>query len=73
MAHIKISSEVTGSVWKIEAGVGSSVAQDASIMIIESMKMEIPLLSSHSGQVVEILVSEGEAVEEGQVLAIIET
>jgi acetyl-CoA carboxylase biotin carboxyl carrier protein len=71
MALIRINSEVAGSVWKIETGVGDCIAQDESIMIIESM--EIPLLSSHSGLIVEILVSEGDAVEDGQVLAIIET
>ena len=73
MALIRISSEVTGSVWKIETGVGNSIAQDEPILIIESMKMEIPLLSSHSGRIVEIMVSEGDAVEDGQVLAIVET
>lgn len=72
MAHIKIVSEVTGKVWKIEMSEGARVSVDDSIMIVESMKMEIPVVSSDAGRLVEILVKEGDSVEDGQVVAVIE-
>lgn len=73
MARIKIVSEVTGKVWKIEMSEGAQVSADDSIMIVESMKMEIPVVSSDAGRLVEILVKEGDSVEDGQVVAVIET
>ncbi|MBO6948946.1 MAG: biotin/lipoyl-binding protein [Rhodospirillales bacterium] len=73
MARLEVKSEVTGTVWKIEKSVGDSVAEFDDIMILESMKMEIPAPSPADGKVVEILVEEGVAVEEGQVLAIVES
>lgn len=73
MARLEVKSEVTGTVWKIEKLVGDSVAEFDDIMILESMKMEIPAPSPADGKVVEILVEEGVAVEEGQVLAIVES
>ena len=72
MARIKIVSEVTGKVWKIEMSEGAQVSADDSIMIVESMKMEIPVVSSDAGRLVEILVKEGDSVEDGQVVAVIE-
>ena len=72
MARIKIVSEVTGKVWKIEMSEGAQVSVDDSIMIVESMKMEIPVVSSDAGRLVEILVKEGDSVEDGQVVAVIE-
>ncbi|MBU4611793.1 acetyl-CoA carboxylase biotin carboxyl carrier protein subunit [Achromobacter sp. GG226] len=72
MARIDIRSEVTGKVWKVEAPVGTSVQEDDPILIIESMKMEIPVVATDSGSVVELLVGEGDAVEDGQVVAVLE-
>lgn len=72
MARVQVVSEVSGSVWKIECGSGAQVGADDTIMIIESMKMEIPVASPRAGTVVEIRVTEGEAVKEGQVVAVIE-
>ena len=72
MARIEIQSEVTGKVWKVEAPVGTTVQEDDPILIIESMKMEIPVMATEGGSVVELLVSEGDAVEDGQVVAILE-
>ncbi len=72
MARVQVLSEVSGSVWKIEVASGSDVGADDTILIIESMKMEIPVASPRAGRVVEIKVAEGEAVKEGQVVAIIE-
>lgn len=72
MARIEVKAEVTGKVWKILVPVGSPVAADDSVMIVESMKMEIPVVSEEGGTVVELRVGEGDAVEDGQVVAIIE-
>lgn len=65
MAETSILSEVHGSIWKIVVKVGDSVAADEPVAIVESMKMEIPVLAIESGIVVEIFVSEGQAVAEG--------
>ena len=72
MARIEVLAEVTGKVWKIQMLEGVSVNEDDSIMIIEAMKMEIPVFSTDAGQLIEILVKEGESVEDGQVVAVIE-
>jgi acetyl-CoA carboxylase biotin carboxyl carrier protein len=71
MADIKIKSEVTGSVWKIEKQVGDAIASGDIIMLIESMKMEIPVISEDSGTLSEILVKQGDSVAEGGVVAIV--
>lgn len=73
MARIEVKSEVTGKIWKIETSVGSKVDADEPMMIVESMKMEIPVCSEEGGTVVELLVAEGDAVEDGQVVAILES
>ena len=67
----EVKSEVGGSVWKIEVAVGQSVAPGDTLLIIESMKMEIPLESPVAGTVQEIRVSESDMVDEDQVLLII--
>jgi acetyl-CoA carboxylase biotin carboxyl carrier protein len=73
MARIEVRAEVTGKVWKVEAPEGSRVEADDPILIVESMKMEIPVACEKGGTVVELRVAEGEAVEDGQVVAIVET
>lgn len=72
MAELRVRSEIAGSVWKIEVAVGDRVAEDDPLMILESMKMEIPLLAPRAGTVREILVKEGEPVAEGDVAVILE-
>jgi acetyl-CoA carboxylase biotin carboxyl carrier protein len=67
---VKVISEVVGSVWKCECESGQTVHEGDVLFIIESMKMEIPVESTHAGKVTEILVKEGEPVAEGQVLAV---
>lgn len=69
MAVIDVASEVTGSVWKIVATVGQTLNEEDEMIIIESMKMEIPLAMPENGTVTEILVAESDAVTEGQVVA----
>ena len=73
MPSIDVESEITGKVWKLVASVGTKVGADDVIMIIESMKMEIPVGAPTAGTVTELLVAEGDDVNEGQSVARIET
>ena len=72
MASIEVKSVVTGSVWKIVASVGQQLAPGDEIMVLESMKMEIPVIAEDGGTLRELRVAEGAAVSEGQVLAVID-
>ena len=71
MARIEVESEVAGNVWKVEVQVGDSVAEGDVLIILESMKMEIPVESPAAGTIVEILVAPEDAVEEDQLLAVL--
>ena len=73
MARSEVKSEISGRVWKLEASVGDRLAADDAILIVESMKMEIPVSSPVAGRVIEIRVAEADLVEEGQVVAVLET
>lgn len=64
-----VRSELTASVFKIEVAVGDRVEEGQPLVVLESMKMEIPVVADRAGAVEEILVSEGEVVEEGAVVA----
>ena len=64
----KIRSEVSGSVWKVEVVVGQKVNEGDTLVVVESMKMEIPVTAPSAGTVTEILVAEGEAVVDDQVI-----
>ncbi len=68
----EVEAQITGSLFRIEKTVGDTVAEEEIIMIIESMKMEIPVEAPCAGRIAEIRVGEGDAVEEGAVLAVIE-
>ena len=72
MKRTTIASEITGKVWKIEAAAGSKLAEDDPIVILESMKMEIPVVAPRAGTVAEVLVDDSEPVEFGQVLLVIQ-
>lgn len=72
MAIEDVISEVKGKVWQIEAKVGASVDEDDPVIVLESMKMEIPVVAPADGKVTAILVKEGDPVDEGQVIATIE-
>lgn len=72
MATQNVESEVTGNVWKIEVREGDIVEEEDVIMILESMKMEIPVEAPCAGKVTRILVNEKDPVKEDQVVAIIE-
>ena len=72
MGLINVESEVTGKVWKIESEVGNSVSEGDVLLIIESMKMEIPIESPASGTLRELRVNKDDSVDEDQVIAVIE-
>ena len=72
MADVEIKTEIAGTVWKIVAGVGDAVEEDEPILILESMKMEIPVVATDAGVVKSIGVAEGDVVDEEQVVAIVE-
>ena len=63
-----LSSEISGSIWKINCKVGDVIEAGQEVLIIESMKMEIPVVSNITGVVVSIFVDEGEMVNEDQKL-----
>ena len=69
---IEIEAQITGNIWKIEKKVGDSVEEEDVILIIESMKMEIPVEAPCSGRISEIRTAEGESVEEGDVLVVLD-
>jgi len=68
----EVIGEETGTVWKLVTAVGQRVDEDEPIVIVESMKMEIPVPAPYDGIVKELRVAEGDVVEEGQVVAILE-
>jgi biotin carboxyl carrier protein len=67
----KVRCEVSGSVWKIEVTVGQQVQEGDTLLVVESMKMEIPVTDESAGTVTEILVAEGEAVVDDQVIIVL--
>ncbi|QQE79343.1 acetyl-CoA carboxylase biotin carboxyl carrier protein subunit [Alicyclobacillus sp. SO9] len=68
----QVTASMAGNVWKVLVKPGDSVEADADIVILESMKMEIPITTESSGTVKEVKVNEGDFVNEGDVLAEIE-
>ena len=71
MAH-KVLAPITGTIWKITSSVGSQHAEEDTVIIMESMKMEMPVEATASGTVKEVRVREGQSVAEGQVVVILE-
>ena len=72
MARIEVKSEITGTVWKVISKPGDRVESGDTLAIVESMKMEIPVITEDGGTVKEILVTEKDPVAEGQVVAVLE-
>jgi acetyl-CoA carboxylase biotin carboxyl carrier protein len=68
----EVKAELVGSVWKITAKPGDQVAEDDTLLILESMKMEIPVMAPRAGTVKEIRVKEKDVVKEGQVLVVLD-
>ena len=63
-----VEAHITGTVWKIECAVGDTIAEGDTVVILESMKMEMPVESEDEGTVRAVLVSEGQTVSEGDPL-----
>ena len=68
----QVEAQIAGNVWKIEKTVGDAVGVEEVILVIESMKMEIPVEAPCAGRIAEIRVAEGDAIEEGAVLVVID-
>ena len=71
MAEVKVLSELNATVWKIEVAPGDRVAEGDTLILLESMKMEIPVAAPCDGVVSAILVKEEQAVVEGETLAVV--
>ena len=69
---VQVAAHITGTVWKIEVKVGDAVSAEQTLVILESMKMEMPVEAPEAGKVSRIAVAEGQAVEEGDVLVELE-
>ena len=67
-----VEAHITGTVWKVECQVGDAVQEGDTVVILESMKMEMPVEAEDPGTVKEILCEEGQAVNEGDTLVILE-
>lgn len=72
MAIVDVKAEIAGTVWKVVAHVGDALEEDDPVVILESMKMEIPVSAPEPGVVKELLVEEGATVTEGSVIAKLE-
>ena len=68
----EVEAHITGTVWKIEVEVGDSVQEGDAVVILESMKMEMPVEAEDPGVVSEIRCSEGQSVSEGDTLVVLE-
>ena len=66
-----VPAHITGTVWKIEVKVGQTVAAGDTLVILESMKMEMPVEATEAGTVKEIRCKEAQAVNEGDVLVVL--
>ncbi len=73
MAKVEVRSEIAGNVWLVEVEAGATVAVDDTLIILESMKMEIPIDAPSAGKVVEVRVAKDDVVAEGDLIAILET
>lgn len=72
MKPTEVVAEVAGKVWKVEARPGAQLAADDPILILESMKMEIPVTAPCAGKLAELRVKEGDMLGEGDIVAVIE-
>jgi acetyl-CoA carboxylase biotin carboxyl carrier protein len=66
-----IDAHITGTVWKIEVAVGDTVEEGDTVVVLESMKMEMPVEAEDEGTVKEIRVAEGQSVSEGDTLVVL--
>ncbi|HUZ23099.1 MAG TPA: biotin/lipoyl-binding carrier protein [Streptosporangiaceae bacterium] len=68
----EVRAEMVANVWKIVAAAGDTVADGDTLVILESMKMEIPVLAEGGGTVARLAVAEGDVIQEGDLIAVIE-
>jgi acetyl-CoA carboxylase biotin carboxyl carrier protein len=68
----EVVASMAGNVWKVIVKVGDQIEEDQDVAILESMKMEIPIAAEFDGTVIEVKVNEGDFVNEGDVIAVIE-
>jgi acetyl-CoA carboxylase biotin carboxyl carrier protein len=68
----EIRAEMVANVWKVVASAGDSISEGDTLVILESMKMEIPVLAESGGTVAQLAVNEGDVVQEGDLIAVIE-
>jgi acetyl-CoA carboxylase biotin carboxyl carrier protein len=73
MTEVKVRAMIGGSIWQIVVAAGDEVAKDDAILIMESMKMEIPVAAPRAGRLKALLVQAGQVVAEDDVVALIET
>ena len=69
---VNVEAHITGTVWKVEVGLGDQVDEGDTVVILESMKMEMPVEAEDPGTVKEINCEEGQSVQEGDVLVVLE-
>lgn len=67
-----VEAHITGTVWTIEVAVGDAVTEGDTVVVLESMKMELPVEAEHEGTVAEIRCEEGQSVAEGDTLVVLE-
>lgn len=72
MATVEVKTEITGNVWKVETTAGSEVEEGDVLIILESMKMEIPVVAPEDGVVKSVHVEEGGVVTEGETVVVLE-
>jgi len=72
MGEIKVPSELNAIVWKIEAAPGQAVAEGDTLIVLEAMKMEIPVMAPRAGTVKTVLVAEKQQVAEGEPLVVLQ-
>jgi len=68
----EVKANMAGNVWKVNVNVGDSVAEGDDVVILESMKMEIPIEAGAAGTIKEVKVNEGDFINEGDVIVVIE-
>jgi len=70
--QVEVKSELGANVWKVLVAPGQKVESDEALVILECMKMEVPVLAPAAGTVVDVMVREGDAIDEGTTIATID-
>jgi acetyl-CoA carboxylase biotin carboxyl carrier protein len=70
---VEVPAHITGTVWKIQCTPGQAVAEGEALIVLESMKMEMPIEAPSAGVIERICCTEGQAVNEGEVVVVLRT